>query len=271
MTKLTVIVTGATSGIGKATATQLAGGGARVIAVARDSARGRAAVAEIRERIAGADIELRVADLADLDSVRALAARVDQVDVLINNAAVAKPWPERTPAGLDVMLATNHLGPFLLTNLLLPKLTRVVTLGSSSHKQVRAIPWDDLVSGSPSYPLTKALNILFSYELARRTTRVTSNCADPGFVHTNLGRDARGGFALFLKLTRPFQADPEVGATTPVYLATSPDVAGTTGTCYAKCRPVATSPLTNDPAVASRLWELSTDLVGLGRPSDRPA
>jgi NAD(P)-dependent dehydrogenase (short-subunit alcohol dehydrogenase family) len=257
------MVTGATSGIGKAAAMLLAEQGATVIAVARDAGRGEATRAEIRRRIPGADIELLIADLSDLADVRALAAQVDRLDVLINNAAVATFHGQRTSAGLDVMLATNHLGPFLLTNLLLAKLKRVVVVGSTAHRQVKAIPWDNLAS--PSYALTKSFNILFSFELARRLagTGTTANCADPGFVRTDLGRDATGGFGLFLKLARPFQTTPDKGAATPVYLATSSEVDGVSGQCFAKCRPITTSALTRDPIAAKRLWEISAELVGL--------
>jgi NAD(P)-dependent dehydrogenase (short-subunit alcohol dehydrogenase family) len=263
MTKSTIMVTGATSGIGKATAAQLAQRGAKVIAVGRDPDRADAALAEIRRRVPDAEIALRLVDLADPDSVRALADQVDQVDVLINNAGVITTRKERTPAGLDVMFAANYLGPFLLTNLLLPRLKRVVVVGSGSHKQVRGVPWDDLATGSPSYPLTKTLNILFCFELARRAagTGVTANVADPGFVHTDLGRNVTGPFRLFLTLVRPFMTTPEKGAATSVYLATAAELDGVTGRCYAKCRPVETSALTRDPEAARRLWELSDKLV----------
>ena len=261
---VTVMVTGATGGIGKATAAELARQGATVLAVARDADRGAAAVADIRAAVPGARLELLVADLSDLSAVRKLAEQVDSVDVLVNNAGVITTHGERTADGLDVMLATNHLGPFLLTNLLLPKLKRVVVVGSGAHKQVRSIPWDDLTN--LGYPQTKALNILFCYELARRVagTGVTANVADPGFVRTDLGRHMTGWFGLFLKLATPFMTTPERGAATSVYLATSPEVAEVSGRCFAKCRPVATSALTNDPAAAARLWQLSAELVGLG-------
>jgi NAD(P)-dependent dehydrogenase (short-subunit alcohol dehydrogenase family) len=223
-----------------------------------------------RRRIPHAQVELRIADLA---SVRALATETSHVDVLINNAAVAKFRAERTAAGLDVMLATNHLGPFLLTNLLLDKLKRIVMVGSTAHRQVKTIPWDNL--DRPSYALTKTFNILFTYELARRLegTSTTANCADPGFVHTDLGRDATGGFGLFLKLARPFQTTPRRGAATPVYLATSSEVDGVNGRNFAKCRPIITSALTRDPQAAERLWEISAKLVDLDLPSspEQPA
>src|SRR6266536_2225839 len=231
MTKSTIMVTGATSGIGLAAVAQLAERGCAVIAVARNAARGATALAEIRKRVPNAEVELQTADLADLDQVRALADRVtdghDRLDVLINNAAVATFAPEHAPA----MFTVNHLAPFLLTNLLLPLLkrsapARVIMLGSGTHRQVRRIPWDDL-PGNTTYALSKLCNIMFGYELARRLagTGITANCAGPGFVRTNLGRHATGGFGLFLRLAKPFQLTPDQGATTPVYLATAPQVA----------------------------------------------
>lgn len=262
MTNFTVMVTGASSGIGKAIATKLAERGATVIAVARNSERGEAALADIRARVPKAELTLLTADLADPAEVRALAQTVlenhDRLDVLINNAAMAAFRPEQA----ERMFATNVSAPFLLTNLLLPLLkrsapARVVVVGSSAHRQVRTIPWDEL-PGATTYALSKTLSILFTYELARHLdgTGVTANVADPGFVRTNLGRDATGGFGLFLKLAKPFQSSPEKGAETPVYLATSPEVAEVSGAYYAKCRPATTSPLTRDPEAAARLWGL---------------
>lgn len=267
MTNPTVLITGATSGIGKATAGQLAERGATVLAVARDPERGKAALADIARRAPGARLELYTADLSDLVAVRALAERItaghDRLDVLINNAAVAHFQGGQR----ELMYTTNHLAPFLLTNLLLPLLrrsapARVITLGSSSHRQVRAIPWDDLPAAT-TYPVSKTLNILFGYELARRTADagVTSNIADPGFVHTDLGRHVTGGFKTFLRVARPFMASTETGARTSVYLATAAEVADVTGRCFAKCRPAKTSALTHDPEAARRLWERTAEAV----------
>jgi retinol dehydrogenase-12 len=271
----TCLVTGATSGIGQATATRLAELGATVLAVARDQARGEQAAAEIRRRAPRSRVEVLTADLSRLGQVRTLAAQVqdryDQLDVLVNNAGVAKFRPELTPDGLGVTFATNHLGPFLLTNLLLDQLThsapaRVITVSSDRHKQQRTIPWDDLEPGRDcTYKASKLLNILFTYELARRLvgTGVTANCLSPGFVRTDLGREATGAFRVFLRLSRPFQTSPEAGAQTSVYLATSPEVAEVSGRYFEKCTPAESSVLSRDPAAAERLWQLSAQLSGL--------
>jgi retinol dehydrogenase 12 len=271
----TCLVTGATSGIGKATTARLAELGATVIAVARDRARGAQAADEIRQRAPRARVEVLTADLSHLGQVRRLAAQVqaghDRLDVLVNNAGVARFRRELTPDGLGVTLATNHLGPFLLTNLLLDRLkrsapARVVTVSSDRHTRQRSIPWDDLEPGHDcSYVASKLLNLLFTYELARRLagTGVTANCLSPGFVRTQLGREATGAFRVFLRLARPFQSSPQAGAATPVYLATSPEVAEVSGRYFEKCAPAQSSALSRDPAAAERLWQLSTRLSGL--------
>jgi retinol dehydrogenase 12 len=271
----TCLVTGATNGIGKATAGRLAELGATVLAVARDRARGEQVAAEIRRRAPRARVEVLTADLSRLGQVRTLAAQVqdryDRLDVLVNNAGVAKFHRELTPDGLGVTFATNHLGPFLLTNLLLDQLkksapARVVTVSSDRHKQQRSIPWDDLEHRREcSYKASKLLNILFTYELARRLVGigVTANCLSPGFVRTNLGREATGAFRVFLRLARPFQSSPEAGAQTSVYLATSPEVAKVSGRYFEKCTPAESSALSQDPAAAERLWQLSAELSGL--------
>jgi retinol dehydrogenase 12 len=279
----TCLVTGATSGIGKETALRLAVLGATVILLARDAARGEAAKAEIQVREPHARVEVMTADLSIPSQVRQVAveieARHDRLDVLVNNAGVISPRRPLTGDGLEVTFATNHLGPFLLTGLLRGLLersapARVVTVASAIHKQVRAIPWDDLADGGgrteyagqeQAYPLSKLANILFTAELGRRLsgTGVTANCLHPGFVRTGLGRDVTGVAAAILPLILRLRPGPAAGAQTPVYLASSPEVTGVTGGYYVKCRPARPSALARDDQAAARMWALSEDLTGL--------
>jgi NAD(P)-dependent dehydrogenase (short-subunit alcohol dehydrogenase family) len=276
MSGKTCLVTGATSGIGRETAAQLAGLGAGVVIVARETTRGEAAAAEIRQRAPHARVEVLTADLSSLAQVRGLAqqvlARYDRLDVLVNNAGVIATRPRLTADGLEVMFATNHLAPFLLTNLLRPLLersapARVVTVSSAAHKQVRAIPWHELTRGGhpQTYGITKLLNILFTVELAGRLagTGVTANCLHPGFVRTALGREVTGLAGALLRLVLAARPGPAAGAATAVYLASSPEVAEVTGGYFVKRKPARPSTLATDPQAAARLWALSEQLAGL--------
>jgi retinol dehydrogenase 12 len=279
MSGTTCLVTGGTSGIGKETALRLAMLGATVVIVARDAGRGDAAGAEISGRVPLAQVEVMTADLSSLAQVRRLAGDVlgrhGRLDVLVNNAGVISPHRELTADGLEMTFATNHLGPFLLTSLLRGLLersapARVVTVSSAAHKQIRAIPWDELPHGAQSgqgqaYPVSKLLNILFTTELARRMagTGVTANCLHPGFVRTSLGRDVTGFLGAVLPLILHLRPGPSAGARTPVYLASSPQVAGVTGGYFVNCKPAEPSALAQDTRAATRLWALSEDLSGL--------
>lgn len=275
--QLTCLVTGATSGLGEGTATQLASLGAHVLMVARSSDSGKAAAARIRQRVPGAQLTVLTADLAVLGQVKNLAEQVlercDRLDVLVLNAGVVRPRRELTVDGLEVDFATNHLSPFLLTHLLGDLLAasapaRIVTVSSSGHRHVKTINFDALPTGTDFHPLrtystTKLLNILLTTELSRRLagSRITANAADPGFVRTALGRDTTGAFGMFLKATRPLQVSPDKAAATAVHLATSPAVAETSGAYFINCQPTAPSALAQDPTAAQRLWTLSTQLI----------
>jgi retinol dehydrogenase 12 len=282
MSGTTCLVTGATSGIGRQTALRLAVLGATVVLVARDAARGAAAAAEIRQHAPDARVETATADLSDLAQVRRLAeqvlARYQRLDVLVNNAGVIATRRRLTADGLESTFATNHLAPFLLTNLLRDRLersapARVVTVSSNAHKQVRAIPWDELPSGTDAtqaraYPLSKLCNVLFTVELARRleNTGVTANCLHPGFVRTAIGRDVTGIAGVAVRLATSLAPSPAKGARTSVYLASSAEVATVTGGYFTRCRRVEPSALARDPDAAARLWTLSERLAGRDRP-----
>src|SRR5579859_7466170 len=273
------VVTGATSGIGKAAATALAGQGATVVLVGRDRGRTEAVAAQIAATgaVGASPARAEIADLASLDQVRALAGRLaelERIDVLINNAGLMLGQRRMTPDGLEHVFALNHLAPFLLTNLLLPKLTasapaRVITVTSDAHSAARLDLRDpNLEHGWDSwrsYANSKLANILFTRELARRLdgTGVTANCAHPGVVRTGFGRESRPLLKLGVTIARPFMLSPERGADTIVYLASSPEVAGQTGGYYVKRQRREPSAAARDDTAARELWELSERMTGL--------
>ena len=269
-------VTGATSGVGEAIATQLCERGARVLLGARTTERGEAAADRIRSRLPDADLQVVAADLSLMKEVRSLAYHVmdtaPRLDGLILNAAEARRDLVLTDEGIETNFATNHLAGFLLTHLLLPKLrsaapARVVAISSAVHTQVRMVDLSSVVTGAPltpdSYRTSKLLNILFVRELARRLEGkgITANVADPGFVRTNLGRHAAGGRRIMLAAARPMQSSPERAAVTPVYLATSDEVAGVTGGYYANGHPLEVSGLATNEKLARRLWSVSAQAL----------
>jgi NAD(P)-dependent dehydrogenase (short-subunit alcohol dehydrogenase family) len=270
------VVTGATSGIGRAAATALAKLGATVVMVGRDRGRTEAAAAQIAA-VSASPPRAEIADLASLEQVRGLAGRLaglERIDVLINNAGLVLGERRLTPDGLEHVFALNHLAPFLLTNLLLPTLTasapaRVITVTSDAHSAARLDLTDpNLEHGWDSwrsYANSKLANILFTRELARRLdgTGVTANCAHPGVVRTGFGRESRSLLKLGITIARPFMLSPERGADTIVYLASSPDVAGQTGGYYVKRQRREPSAAARDDAAARELWKLSEKMTGL--------
>jgi NAD(P)-dependent dehydrogenase (short-subunit alcohol dehydrogenase family) len=275
------VVTGISAGIGKAAAVALARRGVQVVGVVRDAGRGRAAAQEIRDRAPAAEVDLLAADLSALDQVRQLAeqirTRYDHLDVLLQNAGVALYRREATVDGYERMLATNHLAPYLLTRLLIDRLeaagtkpARVISVSSRAHRQVRRIPWDDLqsewsYSAIRAYNLSKLANVLFVRALAERLDRqaVVANAVSPGFVRTELNRGATLPFRLFFTVVRPLQRDPETGADTPVWAATSSEAAAVTGSYLEERRPAKTNQLASDRAAGERMWAASAELCGL--------
>ena len=279
----TVVVTGGNSGIGFETAVALASMGARVLVTARHADKGRGAVSAITQRLGGdAQVQLVVFDLADLASVRQGAAEIleqaPRLDVLVNNAGLVLTERAETVDGYEATLATNHLGPFLLTNLLLDRMkgsapSRIVNVASSAHNAARhGMRFDDLQSekryrGMQVYGQSKLANILFTLELARRLadSAVTANSLHPGTVRTGYGGDGdtRGFLAFGIKIASPFFLSPAKGARTSVYLASSPDVEGISGQYFVKCKPKRPRSWAQDPEAARRLWQVSEELVGL--------
>jgi retinol dehydrogenase-14 len=273
----TVLVTGASSGIGRATARGLAVLGARLVIIGRDRDRISDAAAEIRVA-GGGPVDSFVADLSAQSEVRRLAEEVlgsvTQLDVLVNN--VGGYWNTRhvTADGLERTFALNHLAPFLLTNLLLDRLNRsaparVVIVSSNAHGLGR-IDFDDLqgersYSGARAYNQSKLANVLFSYELARRlaTTAVTANALHPGMVRTSFGAEDPGrAQRLLVPFLRPFLKSPDGGAATTIHLASAADLKRTSGRYYVNSKLTKSAGRSHDPAAAARLWQLSAGLVG---------
>lgn len=277
MTGKVCVVTGANSGIGKATSLVLAQFGAEIILVCRDKARGEAALAEVSAVAPAGRARLEIADLSSLPEVRELAGRLaglDRLDVLVNNAGLVLGDRRITADGFEYTFALNHLAPFLLTNLLRGKLTastpaRVVTVSSAAHSAARLDLADlqlaEHFSGWRAYSNSKLANILFTTELARRLTGtgVTANCLHPGVVNTGFGRDGSRLLRFGLGLGRRFLRTPGQGADTVVYLASSPDVEGATGGYYVRRKLSTPSRAAQDQATAWRLWEISAELTGL--------
>jgi retinol dehydrogenase-14 len=278
MTGRTVLVTGATGGIGKATAVGLSAMGAHLAITGRDHDRTQAAARDIRAA-GGGRVDVFVADLSAQAEVRRLAAevleRVARLDVLVNN--VGGYWNTRqvTADGLERTFALNHLAPFLLTGLLLDRLTqnapaRVVTVASHAHTMGR-MDFDDLqgarsYSGSRAYDQSKLANVLFTYELARRLGRtpVTSNAVHPGMVDTSFGAEDPGGIQrLLVPLIRPLMKSPARGAATSIHVASAPDLEHVTGRYFANSKPKRSSGRSHDEVIAARLWQVSADAVGL--------
>ena len=267
-----VMVTGANAGMGKEIVFALAGMGATVVMVCRDSGRGEAARREVQERSGSGDVELLVADLSSQQSIRNLvrefAASHDRLHVLVNNAGITQPRRIETADGLESVFATNHLGPFLLTNLILPLLTasapsRVVMVASGAHTMGK-IDFDDVQASRryneiAVYNQSKLANLLFTYELARRIagTGVSANAADPGFVKTNLRVPFPYSIFSFM---RGAAVD---GARPAVFLASSPEVGGVSGRYFGRKGEVRSSKASLDEADARRLWTLSAQLTHL--------
>ncbi len=274
----TVLVTGGTSGIGKAAAVAMAAMGADVVVTGRDPERGGLAVEEIRAESTGGSVELMLADLAVQAEVRRLAEefmeRYDRLDVLVNNAGLVQSTRTETRDGIETTLAVNHLAPFLLTNLLLDLLkksapSRIVTVSSEAQRW-GTMDFEDLQSrrnykGMPVYGMTKLANIMFTCELAERLkgTGVTSTCVHPGAVNTRFGTSDRGPMTLLFRMSKPFMRTPEQGADTLIYLASSWEVEGISGKYYSDRKWIEPQEIALDPDARRKLWEASEELTGL--------
>jgi NAD(P)-dependent dehydrogenase (short-subunit alcohol dehydrogenase family) len=273
----TVVITGATSGIGEVAADRLAAKGARIVFIARDEARGEETLKHLKAIAPGQPHKAYYADLSRLAEMKRVGGEITaqeaRIDVLINNAGAAFMTREVTEDGLEKTFALNHMSYFVLTSLLRPRLGRggrIVSTASTAHKGAH-LDFDDLqtekrYSGFSVYGRSKLCNILFTRELARRLagTGVTANCLHPGFVSTRFGNNNGGMISVLFGFAKNFALSPEQGAQTIIYLASSPEVERLTGLYFDKCKPVTASPEAQNDTDAKRLWDVSAKIAGLG-------
>jgi NAD(P)-dependent dehydrogenase (short-subunit alcohol dehydrogenase family) len=268
-----VVLTGATRGIGRAAAIELARQGAELALVGREADRVKAVAEQAAAAGGGARVHQHVADLAMMSEVRRLAeeirGRYERVDVLANNAGALFASRKETAEGLEQTFALNHLAPFLLTNLLCDRLAggRVVTTASDAHTSGR-LDLDDLQSQSSYsamrvYGTSKLCNILFTRELARRAPQLHANCFHPGVVRTGFGKNDNGIWKVLTTVAGPFFRSPERGARSLVWLALSDEAAGLTGEYVQDEKVARPSARAQDGDLARRLWEHSAELAGL--------
>jgi NAD(P)-dependent dehydrogenase (short-subunit alcohol dehydrogenase family) len=273
----TVVITGATSGIGEVAAQTLAKMGARIVVVARNKERGDAALAQLRSST-GITHAIHFADLSRLSEMKRVAAQIadqeSRIDVLINNAGAMFATRELTEDGLERTFALNHMAYFVVTaglreRLLASSPARIISTASAAHLGAN-LAFDDLQSAKnyaamKAYGRSKFCNILFTRELARRLrgSGVTANCLHPGFVATRFGDQSGGLISRFVWLAKFFAVSPTRGAETIVYLASSPEVAETTGQYFYKCHPTKPSTSAQDDRAALELWQRSAALAGM--------
>ncbi len=276
----TCLVTGATSGIGRETAAALAARGARVLIVGRDASKTHLTATRLQAESGNPDVVPLIADLSSQEQIRRLSEQlrehVGRLDVLVNNVGAIFERRQLSADGIEMTLALNHLGYFLLTQLLGDLLesgtpARIVNVASDAHRRGR-VAFDDLqrqhrYGAWSAYCQSKLANVLFTYELARRLSgsAITVNAVHPGFVASGFGSNGRGWLRATLRLAMRVAAiSVSAGAQTPIYLATAPHVDDVSGAYFYKMRRVASSPSSYDAAAARRLWDMSLALVAIG-------
>ncbi len=284
LTGKTVLLTGATNGIGKAATFELAKMGGELVIVGRNPLRVEQVVREVKEKSGNPNVDGLVADLSSMEEVCKLAENYRQkysnLNILINNAGGIFANRMLTVDGFEYTFALNHLAYFLLTNLLLDKIeastpARIINVSSRAHEGA-VLDFDDLQNehryaygGYRAYGQSKLANLLFTYELARRLEgkRVTVNAVHPGGVATGFGENNRGVMRLGMSIFHQFSLTPEQGADTVVYLASSPEVEGITGKYWTKRNVLSSSPESYDQDAQRRLWAISAQLTGLQEPA----
>jgi NAD(P)-dependent dehydrogenase (short-subunit alcohol dehydrogenase family) len=274
----TIVITGATSGIGEVAAIHLAEQGARIVFTARDKVRADATMEKLRRANGAVEHSAHLADLSLLSEMKRVAGEIAQeprIDVLINNAGAVFNARQETGDGLERTFALNHMSYFVITNLLLPNLksgARIVSTASGAHQRAK-LNFDDLqnrrgYSGFPVYSRSKLCNILFTRELARRIagTGVTANCLHPGFVATRFGDQSGGLLSAGVRAAKLLGAiSQEEGAKTIIHLASSPDVAAVSGEYFYECKVETPSPAARNAADAKKLWDVSVQISGVGQ------
>jgi NAD(P)-dependent dehydrogenase (short-subunit alcohol dehydrogenase family) len=274
----TVVITGATSGIGEVAALTLAKMGARIVLVAWNKERSDATLAQLRSSTPGVAHSVHLADLSRLAEMKRVAAQIADreplIDVLINNAGAMFATRQVTEGGLERTFALNHMAYFVLTQglrerLLSSESARIINTASEAHRGA-ALDFDDLqlaksYGAIKAYNRSKLCNILFTRELARRLsgTGVTANCLHPGFVATRFGDRSGGLISYFVSFAKLFAIPPVKGAETIIYLASSPEVAKTTGRYFYKSLPTNPCAAAQDDRAASKLWQRSAALAGM--------
>jgi NAD(P)-dependent dehydrogenase (short-subunit alcohol dehydrogenase family) len=275
----TIVVTGATSGIGEIAAIRLAEQGARIVFTARDEKRGAATLEKLKRANDASEHVVHLADLsliAEQKRVAGVIAGEPRIDVLINNAGALFNKRVETSEGLENTFALNHMSYFTITNLLLPRLkespgARIVSVASGAHRGAK-LDFDDLQSrrnyrGFAIYSKSKLCNILFNRALAKRLagTGMTANCLHPGFVATRFGDQSGGLVQRLVKVVKPIGAiSPEEGAKTIIYLASSADVALVSGEYFYQCKVAMPTAEAQNDADAERLWQESEKIAGVG-------
>jgi NAD(P)-dependent dehydrogenase (short-subunit alcohol dehydrogenase family) len=270
----TVVITGATSGIGEVAAIRLAEQGARIVHVARDAGRAEATQAALRRANPAAGHAVHLADLSRLSEMkrvaREIAAAEPRIDVLIDNAGALFNKRQVTADGLEKTFALNHMAYFVVTNLLLANIAdggRIVVTASNAHRGA-VLDFSDLqsergYSGFSVYSRSKLMNILFTRALARRLSRgITANALHPGFVATRFGDQSGGMLSGVIRLIKPVGAiAPEEGARTIIYLVSSPEVAGVSGEYFYECKPQTPTVHALNDADGERLWRVSEEIA----------